>query len=236
VDPNRFFGLYIDPLSIGSKTLALLLSMILSGFIGLERQWRGQQAGLRTHILVGIGATLITITSAEFGNGVTGAHGDPARLAAQIVAGIGFLCAGAVMRTGSSVHGLTTAASIWTVAAIGIAVGGGPRLGEVAVVATLIVLLTLIVLSWLEDKLHLKHDSHLLRIEVREEEHGPARLLGLLVQQGFMIDSVTSEEGAREPVPTRNLQVSVRLPAGFNSGRCMTLLAKEPSIIKYDID
>ncbi len=237
MDPNRFFGHHIDSLSLGGKAAALLLSMFLCGLVGLERQLRGQPAGLRTHILVGIGSTLITLTSIEFGLGTTGAHGDPARLSAQIVSGIGFLGAGAILRDGGTVHGLTTAASVWTVAAIGIAVGSGPRLGEVAVVATVIVLATLIILNWLENAFNIKHKSRLIKVEVKEAEHGPARLLSLLLEQGFIVESVKSETGNPSSAePTRKMQIHVKLPSGFDTGRCLSILAGQPQIVSFELE
>src|SRR5262249_3335072 len=113
VTPERFFGWHIDPLSLGGKAMALLLAVLLGGLIGLERGGRGQAAGMRTHILVCVGSTLIALTSVEVGLGASsgGRPGDPGRIAAQIVSGIGFLGAGAIIREGFSVRGLTTAAS-----------------------------------------------------------------------------------------------------------------------------
>jgi putative Mg2+ transporter-C (MgtC) family protein len=102
----------------------LIIACILGGFIGLERESHGRPAGLRTHILVCVGSTLIMVVSAyafpEFG-----LARDPARLAAQVVSGIGFLGAGTIMREGANIRGLTTAASLWVVAGIGLAVGSG---------------------------------------------------------------------------------------------------------------
>src|SRR5437016_3959967 len=115
--------------SLETQAVALLLAVLLGGVIGLERQWRGHPAGLRTHILVCVGATLITLLSIQFGRGLNGGQPDvPGRIAANVVVGIGFLGAGAIIREGDTVHGLTTAASIWTTAAIGMAVGTGMSL------------------------------------------------------------------------------------------------------------
>ena len=97
---------------------------MLGAAIGAEREFRERQAGLRTHLVVSVGAALFTLVSAygfaEFGRKV-----DPTRIAAQIVTGIGFLGAGAIIRQGLSVRGLTTAATLWLVAAIGMAAGAG---------------------------------------------------------------------------------------------------------------
>jgi putative Mg2+ transporter-C (MgtC) family protein len=100
----------------------LLLAAVLGGAIGAERELNDQAAGLRTHMLLTIGACLFTVISA-FGFG--GGPRDPSRLAAQIVTGIGFLGGGAIVRHGLTVKGLTTAASIWATASVGVAVGAG---------------------------------------------------------------------------------------------------------------
>jgi putative Mg2+ transporter-C (MgtC) family protein len=117
----------------------LLLAAVLGGAIGAERELNDQAAGLRTHMLLTIGACLFTLVSAYgFGGGV---GTDPSRLAAQIVTGIGFLGGGAIVRHGLTVKGLTTAASIWATASVGVAIGAGSYLlgvgGAVLVVGTL---------------------------------------------------------------------------------------------------
>jgi putative Mg2+ transporter-C (MgtC) family protein len=112
--------------------LRLLLACLLGGAVGLERELSGQGAGFRTHILVALGACLFTLVSAyafqEFLRpGVSGARVgfDPTRIAAQVVSGVGFLGGGAILRSGTGVRGLTTAASLWVVAAVGMAAGAG---------------------------------------------------------------------------------------------------------------
>jgi putative Mg2+ transporter-C (MgtC) family protein len=110
--------------------LRLLFACVLGGLIGFERELRDREAGIRTHLLVSLGSALFTIVSA-FGfheflvNGGSVVRADPTRIAAQIVTGIGFLGAGAIIREGLSVRGLTTAATLWVVAAIGMACGAG---------------------------------------------------------------------------------------------------------------
>lgn len=106
--------------------MRLVLSCILGGIIGYERQSRRKSAGLRTNVLVCLGACLIMVMSEGIYQGVEGhTNADPARLAAQVVSGIGFLGAGAIMKEGLTVTGLTTAACLWVVAGVGLAVGGG---------------------------------------------------------------------------------------------------------------
>ncbi|RED28972.1 MgtC/SapB family protein [Paenibacillus sp. VMFN-D1] len=109
-------------------TLRLLLSVAMGGLIGMEREWNNHAAGFRTHILVCLGSASIMILSMygfEAFVDETNVRLDPARLAAQVISGIGFLGAGAILRSGQTVSGLTTAASVWVVAAIGLSIGAG---------------------------------------------------------------------------------------------------------------
>jgi putative Mg2+ transporter-C (MgtC) family protein len=109
------------PTSITDVFLRLALAAGLGGAIGLEREYRQKPAGLRTNMLIALGSALFSILSIELGAGAS----SPDRIAAQVVSGIGFLGAGAILRSGENVHGLTTAATIWVNAAIGMAAGLG---------------------------------------------------------------------------------------------------------------
>ena len=113
--------------------IRLFVACVLGGIIGLERQQRHKSAGLRTHILVSLGSCLVMIISVKIYSAVQGlTNADPARLAAQVVSGIGFLGAGTIMKEGLTIRGLTTAASLWVVAGVGLAVGGGYYIGAAA--------------------------------------------------------------------------------------------------------
>jgi putative Mg2+ transporter-C (MgtC) family protein len=143
----------IPDISIGEIALRLVVAAALSGLVGLEREWRERAAGLRTHMLVGVGSALFTLISAYGFNdfliaGSNVVRADPSRIAAQIVTGIGFLGAGAIMRQGLNIRGLTTAAGLWVVAAIGMAVGAGYY--SAALIATGIVLVGLGPFRWVE--------------------------------------------------------------------------------------
>lgn len=135
----------VGGLTLGEMILRLLLAVLLGGAIGFEREYKNRPAGLRTHVLVTLGATLIMLISMYGFQG-----GDPARLAAQVVSGIGFLGAGTIMRDGVGVRGLTTAASLWVCGGIGLALGNGYYGGAIA--TTVIVLLALILLGFFESK------------------------------------------------------------------------------------
>jgi putative Mg2+ transporter-C (MgtC) family protein len=136
------------PLSDLQLAERLLLAALLGGLIGIERELKQKSAGLRTNILIALGCALFTLMSEKL---AAAAGADPSRVSAQIVTGIGFLGAGAIIRTRGGVHGLTTAATVWVNAAVGIAVGGGEY--RLAVIATLITLAVLSVLSRIEDAL-----------------------------------------------------------------------------------
>jgi putative Mg2+ transporter-C (MgtC) family protein len=123
----------------------LLTAALLGAVLGFEREVRHKSAGLRTNILIAVGAALFTLMSVE----LAGPSGDQARIAAQIVTGIGFLGAGAIMRTDSGIHGLTTAATVWVNAAVGVAVGGGSY--HLAFIATGVTIAALLVLQPLEN-------------------------------------------------------------------------------------
>lgn len=129
--------------------LRLLLSAVLGGFIGLEREIHGRPAGFRTHLLVSLGACVFTVTSIYFyaiyrGTAVV----DPSRVAAQVVTGIGFLGAGAIIREKASIRGLTTAACLWVASAVGVACGLG--LYSVSAVVTLVAIGSLLLLKKVE--------------------------------------------------------------------------------------
>jgi putative Mg2+ transporter-C (MgtC) family protein len=142
-----------------SAIIRLVLSFVLGGLIGFEREKKGRSAGLRTHILVSLGSTLIMLISLYMYyqyRAVTSI--DPVRIAAGVVTGIGFLGAGAIIRSAERNRGLTTAASVWVSAAIGLAVGCGYF--TVAIVTSLIVFLTLSPLKRLEKKLDSQREKN----------------------------------------------------------------------------
>jgi putative Mg2+ transporter-C (MgtC) family protein len=129
--------------------IRLGLGFLAGAIIGIERASRRQVAGLRTHILISTGATLLMLLSIWLPQEYIGLkNGDPGRIAAQVVSGIGFLGAGAIIRLGNNIRGLTTAASLWLIAAVGMAVGAGMFLAAGITVG--ITLITLIVLGKLE--------------------------------------------------------------------------------------
>ena len=135
----------MTPTSLSEAFLRLALAAVLGGVIGLEREYHRKPAGLRTNMLIALGSALFSMLSVELGAGA----GSPDRIAAQVVTGIGFLGAGAILRSGGNVHGLTTAATIWVNAAVGMAAGLGSY--TVAAVSAAITLVVLALLPFMEE-------------------------------------------------------------------------------------
>jgi len=145
--------------------IRILVAAALGAVVGLERERQDQPAGLRTHIILVIGAAMAMVLSANLGYlfARPGLPADPARLAAQVISGIGFLGAGAILRYGFTVKGLTTATSLWTMAIVGLTVGAGYYL--VAVIATALILVVLVLLNVIEKRFVRLSVSRFITIE-----------------------------------------------------------------------
>ncbi len=198
----------------------LALAAGLGGAIGIERELADQPAGLRTHMLLSLGACLFTLISAY----AFGAGSDPSRLAAQIVTGIGFLGGGAILRHGTSVRGLTTAASIWATCAVGVAVGIGRY--ALSLGATVLILATLAALRALRNVIRRWSSS-------REE-------LSFSTEPGFRLEPVVSlvhKEGARlrgleheQNADGERVQLVVQFRPGYRTERFVEALTQVPGV------
>lgn len=133
--------------------LRLVAGLVLAAAVGWEREVQRMPAGFRTHALVGLGAAVFTVVGAY---GLTGENADPTRVAAQIVSGIGFLGGGAILHYGGNVRGLTTAASLWAVAAVGMAAGAG--LYVISIAATVLIIVALDIFDRFETVLKRRFD------------------------------------------------------------------------------
>ncbi|HEX6702128.1 MAG TPA: MgtC/SapB family protein [Gaiellaceae bacterium] len=185
--------------------LRLALAAAFGAAIGVERELREREAGLRTHLLVSLGSALFTIVSAygfrEFlVNGGAVIRADPTRIAAQIVTGIGFLGAGAIIRQGLAVRGLTTAATLWVVAAIGLASGAGYY--SAAAIATVLVLLSLWPLRLLAYRIFVRYRPERERLIVDlERGRPPGVVLDAVEAAGAHVESLAiADEGERRSI------------------------------------
>jgi len=153
-------------IDIGEMLLRLTVCMVLGGAIGFWLERDSQPAGLRTHMILVLGSCLAMLLSIN----ISAANGsDPARLAAQVVSGIGFLGAGAILRSGFNVKGLTTATTVWTTAIIGLAVGYGYYL--VGVFTTVLVLVVLTLVSLFEKKFIRRNVIRIIKVDAVDNPH-----------------------------------------------------------------
>lgn len=179
-------------ISDGEIVVRLAIVVVLCGAVGLERQARDQIAGLRTHVIVGLGAALFTLVSAYGFPEFSRSRIDPTRIAAQVVSGIGFLGAGVILRHGVTVRGVTTAAALWISAAIGMATAAGFYAGAVA--ATVFALMALVVLRRLKPVVRRRLAGETLSLELDLVPGASVRsLLGELRRWDLRVEGLESQ-------------------------------------------
>jgi putative Mg2+ transporter-C (MgtC) family protein len=183
----------------------LLMASLLGGLIGLERDVHGRAAGLRTHLLVSLGAAVFMVLSEYVARVSTGTFSDPGRIAAQIVTGIGFLGAGAIIKEGVNIRGLTTAACLWTVAAVGMAAGAG--LYVLAAVTTAIALVCLIFLKKLE-RLYSK-DSYRFLTVMTPLSVRPSRIIEVVKTEGLTVLHCNIEKDYERDLTVTRLAIRI---------------------------
>jgi putative Mg2+ transporter-C (MgtC) family protein len=202
----------VPDLSTWEILLRLVVAAALGGAIGIERELRDREAGFRTHLLVAVGSALFTLISAyawtdfDFGR-ATGITFDPTRIAAQIVTGIGFLGAGAILRHGLTVRGLTTAATLWVVAAVGMACGAG--FYWAAIFGTAIALAAVGPLRLVNRRLLDRPHRRRLGIDLRPGA-AIAPVLGELEELGVFVQSFSLTESGG----SRHADIDLDLPHG----------------------
>jgi putative Mg2+ transporter-C (MgtC) family protein len=221
--PSADLGLQVE------VSLRLVVACLLGAAIGFEREIHAHPAGMRTHLLVSLGAAAFSVLSIFFFVSPAAPNGslptDPSRIAAQIVSGIGFLGAGAILKYGSSVRGLTTAASLWATAAVGMAAGAGAWL--LALVATALIVFSLGPLNWLIARFRLRQQQ-LYRLRI---------LVGHLDSLGEISRSLAGNRIEIATISTQRLgkgryevELDVRPPVGMNNQAMVSSLSAIPGI------
>jgi len=165
----------------------LVVALLIGGAIGLEREFKGKPAGMRTNMLICVGSCLIMIISIEIARTAVQTS-DPGRIAAQVVTGIGFLGAGTIIRSRFHIVGLTTAATIWALSAIGLAVGAGYLL--LAAVTALLITITLILIGHIEDKLETKRSYHVVQVTLDRGEGVIRQVMALFTEMNVSSEAL----------------------------------------------
>ncbi|MEA5002868.1 MAG: MgtC/SapB family protein [Christensenella sp.] len=225
----EFFDTIRD-FSFLSIVVRLALCFLSAGIIGFERGRVGRAAGLRTHILVGLGACIVMITDHYLVSTVS-PNADPARLGAQVISGIGFLGAGTILVTGKRITGLTTAAGLWTTACVGLAYGGGYFEGGLLVTAIMVVTIA-IMHNW-EGRSSTMIRMELL-VEIERPEDIPC-LLDTVRVCGGDVRNVDIDDDPRHVSKAGNLQVRLSLKVGvnFNATSILEALSRQITIVVF---
>lgn len=210
--------------------LRLLLAALAGSIIGLEREHANRPAGFRTHILVSAGACLVALTALSVASSFRGvANTDPTRMAAHVISGIGFLGAGAIMREGLNIRGLTTAASIWVIATVGLAMGVG--LYWHGAMATVLAGLTLHYLPAVERRF--TRGQYRLITVVTQDTPGQIGRIGMaLGNRGVDIRNIEMDS---RPGGLISIQLYVRTPPACDLTRLVSELATIPGVKSADI-
>jgi len=225
------FGLLVNMFNLGlygDIVIKLLLAALLGGAVGYERERRNQLAGFRTHIILCTGAALMMMLSLYIGR----EHNtDPGRIAAQVVSGIGFLGAGAILRLGASVKGVTTAASLWVIAGIGLAVGSGFYFG--AILTTVIMFLTLSLLSQIEQRLLRTKNEKSLFLQTLDEPGVIGKIEHVLQYQGIFLHNIRINKDFADN--RLEIMAIIQVPPSINVGQIITQLSSLRELIGVEI-
>ena len=217
-------------LSLLEILLKLVTAVLLGGAVGWQREARDRPAGLRTHVLVCVGATVFALASIH----ISGRYVDNSRIAAQIASGIGFLGAGTILRHGSEVRGLTTAASLWAVAAIGICIAIGREAYWIAAMSTVVVLLTLTVLRRLEVHHLTRPRTVLMTLRLKDGRERFLEVQQLLVGVGVQTEFVSFGEGAEGEGFA--LQMGLRIPSDVGVSELIARVSALPGFVSVRCD
>ncbi len=228
MDALEAFWLYIKDFNLISVILRLLLSALAGAAIGLERAAHGRAAGLRTHMTVALGAAM-TVMVGLYAVQTLGFDSDPLRISAQVVSGLGFLGAGTILlrRGGSQIQGLTTAAGLWTVAAIGIAMGIG--FYEGAITATLAVTLILSIISRVEFRMNRKRQRMSVYLEITSVDAVKTVISTLKQDFGAIECQVTPPRSGTSPHV--GVEALIRMPPKVNIETKLEKLGKLEHVV-----
>ena len=216
-----------------TAALGLMCASLLGSLVGLEREIHGQPAGLRTHMILAVGAALAAILSISYSQFISSPNlpSDPGRIVAQVVSGVGFLGAGAILRLGVTVKGLTTASSLWTTAIIGIACGSGYF--ALAAFSTIVVLLILTMISKLEKRFLPSFQTQTLKVTLEDRPGIVNDIKSLLVGKGVKMISLNASMPDKE---TLKLSTVIRKPNNLGMDSIINLINSLDEAKAMEID
>ncbi|HOT59122.1 MAG TPA: MgtC/SapB family protein [Spirochaetia bacterium] len=223
------FYLSTSEITFMSALLRLTFSFIACGFIGLEREIHKQTAGWRTHIIIGLGATLLMLLSAWLPQSFGLDTSDPARIAAQVVSGIGFLGAGAFLKIGNNVKGLTTASTIWFSAGLGLTIGAG--MWEISLIALSLALITLVILEFLERKWFPQERLKVLQVWCKGDLPDIQHLQKIFNKYRITIQTVDASK-SRSETSNAKMKLLIKISVNVNIKQLFNDLYKDSNIIK----
>jgi putative Mg2+ transporter-C (MgtC) family protein len=218
-------------------TIRLVIAIVLGGLIGLERELGGHSAGFRTHILVCLGSASIMLLS-MYGFSQYAAEPnvrmDPARLAAQVISGIGFLGAGTILRTGMSISGLTTAASLWVVAAIGLSAGAG--FYYLAVISTFLGVISLFFLNKVEKNFSRTKKDREITFMLHRKTTSLQQIVTCLNHHGIQIYKliIDNEEAAESSAEPLIIRINVKLKKEKTIDAALLEIARIDGVIRLE--
>jgi len=212
--------------------IRLGLGFAAGAIIGFERASRRQVAGLRTHILIATGATLLMLLSIYLPQQFAYQNiGDPGRIAAQVVSGIGFLGAGAMIRLGNNIRGLTTAASLWFIAAVGLAIGAGMFI--IAGAAVVLGMITLMLLHVIERKLFPSERFKLLEIFYKNNSASTKEALDIIKKSGLAVQTIDVNQGSKDK--GTKLRILVTIPNTADIASIARTIKSSGNVSKVEI-
>lgn len=215
-----------------TSLVRILISFFIGLLIGIERETHDQPAGLRTHILISVGSTIIMLISIYIPQTFTEfQNGDPGRIAAQVVSGIGFLGAGAILKYGTDVKGLTTAASIWAMAALGLAVGAG--MFVVGFIGVAVILFALTVMNLFEKKIFKERTIRRVELCIKKKDSDIQVLKDVLKDQDIKIISTGFERNINEA--TDKIVFIVGVTRKINIKKLSDNFEKQPGIVSIKV-
>lgn len=214
-------------------TVALLTAAGLGSLVGLEREVHGQPAGLRTHMILAVGAALAAILSISYSQFLSNPNlpSDPGRIVAQVVSGVGFLGAGAILRLGVTVKGLTTASSLWTTAIVGIACGSGYT--PLAAMTAVLVLVILTIISKVEKAFLTTYKTHTLKIVLDDRPGIVSDIKDMLTLKKVKLVSLSA---SMPDMKTLKLSMVIRKPSEVGMDSLINALAKFSETQSMDLE